>query len=50
MVRPNGPGTDGHPVLIQPAGDGAFRVIGGAGGKLNYLQLTGVRFAIQIAV
>lgn len=42
-VRPNGPGTDGHPVLIQPAGDGSMRVIGGAGGKLNYLKLTGVR-------
>lgn len=42
-VRPNGPGTDGHPVLIKPAGDGSYRVIGGAGGKLNYLRLTGVR-------
>lgn len=42
-VRPNGPGTEGHPVLIQPSGDGAFRVIGGAGGKLNYLKLTGVK-------
>lgn len=34
-VRPNGPGTNGHPILIQPAGDGAYRVIGGAGSKLN---------------
>ena len=43
-VRPNGPGTEGQPVLIQPAGgDGGYRVIGGAGGKLNYLKLTGVR-------
>lgn len=42
-VRPNGPGTEGQPVLIQPSSDGAFRVIGGAGGKLNYLKLTGVR-------
>lgn len=42
-VRPNGPGTEGHPVLIQPTGDGAFRVIGGAGGKLNYLKLRGVK-------
>ena len=29
--------------MIQPSGDGAFRVIGGAGGKLNYLKLTGVK-------
>lgn len=42
-VRPNGPGTEGHPVPIQPSGDGAFHVIGGAGGKLNNLKLTGVR-------
>lgn len=42
-VRPNGPGTEGHPVLIQPSDDGAYRVIGGAGGKLNYLKLTGVK-------
>lgn len=42
-VRPNGPGADGHAVLIQPSGDGAYRVIGGAGGKLNYLKLTGVK-------
>jgi hypothetical protein len=30
-------------VLIKPSSDGAFRVVGGAGGKPNYLQLTGVR-------
>jgi superfamily II DNA or RNA helicase len=42
-VRPNGPGTEGHPLLVQPAGDGAMKVIGGAGGKLNHLKLTGVR-------
>jgi len=42
-VRPNNPGTDGHAVLIKPSSDGAFRVVGGAGGKPNYLQLTGVR-------
>lgn len=42
-VRPNGPGTEGQPVMIQPAGDGSYRVIGGAGGKLNYLKLTGVK-------
>jgi hypothetical protein len=32
-VRPNGPGAEGHPVLIQPAADGAYRVIGGRGDK-----------------
>lgn len=48
-VRPNGPGTEGHPVLIQPSGDGAFHVIGGAGGKLNYLKLTGVRSEAEYA-
>ncbi|WP_431860168.1 helicase-related protein [Azospirillum sp.] len=42
-VRPNGPGTEGHAVLIQQQSDGSARVIGGAGGKLNYLRLTGVR-------
>ena len=42
-VRPNGPGTEGRAVMIQPSGDGAYRVIGGGGGKLNYLRLTGVR-------
>lgn len=42
-VRPNGPGTDGTPVLIQPQADGSAHVIGGAGGKLNYLKLRGVR-------
>jgi hypothetical protein len=25
--------------LIQPAADGAYHVIGGTGGKLNYLKL-----------
>jgi hypothetical protein len=42
-VRPNGPGSDGTPVLIQPNPDGSAHVIGGAGGKLNYLKLRGVR-------
>ena len=42
-VRPNGPGTEGQPVLIQPSGDGAYKVIGGAGGKLNHLRITNVR-------
>lgn len=42
-VRPGGPGTDGTPVLIKPTGDGAYHVVGGAGGHLNNLRLTGVR-------
>lgn len=42
-VHPNGPGTKGQPLLIQPAGDGSMQVIGGAGGALNFLKLNGVR-------
>jgi superfamily II DNA or RNA helicase len=42
-LRPNGPGTEGHPVLIQPQPDGTHRIIGGAGGKLNYLRLDDVK-------
>ena len=42
-VHPNGPGSDGQPVLIQPNPDGSAHVIGGAGGKLNYLKLRHVR-------
>ena len=42
-VRPNGLGTEAHTVLIQLSPSGAFHVIGGGGGKLNYLKLTGVR-------
>lgn len=42
-IRPHGPGSDGQPVLIQPNPDGSAHVIGGAGGKLNYLKLRGVR-------
>ncbi|WP_143328282.1 helicase-related protein [Caballeronia pedi] len=42
-VHPNGAGTEGQPVLIQPNPDGTAHVIGGAGGKLNYLKLRGVR-------
>jgi hypothetical protein len=38
------PGHDkGQPVLIKPSDDGSFKVIGGAGGKLNHLRLTGVK-------
>lgn len=42
-VHPGGPGSDGTPVLIQPQADGSAHVIGGAGGKLNYLRLRHVR-------
>lgn len=42
-VHPNGPNEKGQPILIQPAGDGSYHVIGGAGGRLNYLKLTGVK-------
>jgi Helicase conserved C-terminal domain/Type III restriction enzyme, res subunit len=42
-LHPNGPGTEGQPVLIQPNPDGSSHVIGGAGGKLNYLKLRGVK-------
>lgn len=42
-VRPNGPGTEGQPVLIQENPDGSAHVIGGAGGKLNYLKLRHVK-------
>lgn len=41
-VHPGGMGK-GQPVLIQPQSDGTARVIGGAGGKLNYLKLRGVK-------
>lgn len=42
-VHPNGKSEKGQPVLIQPNPDGSARVIGGAGGKLNYLKLRAVR-------
>lgn len=44
-VHPNGEGTKGVPVLVQETqhGSGVFHVIGGAGGKLNYLKLRGVK-------
>lgn len=41
-VHPNGAGK-GQPVLIQPQADGSARVIGGAGGSLNYLRLRNVK-------
>lgn len=42
-VHPNGRDEKGVPVLIQQNPDGSARVVGGAGGKLNYLKLNGVR-------
>ena len=44
-VHPNGEGSKGVPILVQPAKDnsGTFRVVGGAGGKLNMLKLRGVK-------
>ncbi len=41
-VKP--PGHDkGVPVIVKPTSDGAMKVIGGAGGKLSHLRLTGVK-------
>lgn len=44
-VHPNGKDEKGVPVLIQETahGSGVFHVVGGAGGKLNYLKLRGVK-------
>jgi superfamily II DNA or RNA helicase len=42
-LHPNGADSKGQPVLIQPNADGSAHVIGGAGGKLNYLKLRAVR-------
>lgn len=44
-VHPNGKDSKGQPVLIQETakGSGAWHVVGGAGGKLNYLKLRGVK-------
>lgn len=47
-MHPNGTGK-GQPVLIQPQEDGSARVIGGAGGKLNYLKLRNVKSKEQYA-
>jgi len=43
-VHPQGDGK-GQPVLVQPVAPGSatVHIIGGAGGKLNYLKLTGVK-------
>ena len=44
-VHPNGKDEKGVPVLIRQSAThhGTWQVIGGAGGKLNYLRLTGVK-------
>jgi hypothetical protein len=42
-VHPNGPDEKGQPILIQPQPDGSAKVVGGAGGSLNHLRLTGVK-------
>ncbi|HET8550869.1 MAG TPA: helicase-related protein [Gammaproteobacteria bacterium] len=42
-VHPNGSDAKGQPVLVQEDKNGTYRVIGGAGGKLNYLKLRGVK-------
>jgi hypothetical protein len=44
-VHPHGEGSKGVPVLVQEThhGSGVMHVIGGAGGKLNYLKLRGVK-------
>lgn len=42
-VHPHGRDEKGQPVLIQNQPDGSAKVIGGAGGALNHLRLTGVK-------
>ena len=42
-VHPNGADSRGQPLLIRDNPDGSASVLGGAGGKLNYLRLTGVK-------
>lgn len=44
-VHPNGSDSKGVPVLVQEQkkGSGVWHVIGGAGGKLNYLKVRGVK-------
>ena len=42
-VHPNGAEEEGQPVLITPNPDGTHSIVGGAGGKLNGLRLTGVK-------
>lgn len=42
-LHPNGKDAKGVPVLIRDNPDGSAHVIGGAGGKLNFLRLRGVK-------
>ena len=42
-IKPHGDEEKGQPILIQDGPDGSARVIGGAGGALNYLKLRHVR-------
>jgi hypothetical protein len=44
-VHPNGRDEKGVPIMIRETahGSGTYHVIGGAGGKLNYLKLRGVK-------
>lgn len=42
-VHPNGKDAKGQPLLIRDNPDGSASVVGGAGGSLNYLRLTGVK-------
>ena len=44
-IHPNGKDAPGQAVLIQQQPDGAAKVVGGAGGSLNHLRLTGVKSA-----
>lgn len=46
-VHPHGKEHKGQPVLIRENPDGTATVIGGAGGKLNYLKLRGVKSEAQ---
>ena len=43
-VKPPGH-NKGQPLLIRDMPDGSSKVIGGAGGSMNHLRLTGVRSA-----
>lgn len=42
-VHPNGKDERGVPVIIEPAGEGVHRIVGGAGGKLSYLKLKDIK-------
>lgn len=44
-VHPNGKDNKGVPVLVREtqSGSGVYHVIGGAGGKLNYLKMRGLK-------